>query len=85
LIIVRIRNHNSHAFHAITCLSFVRLEDRITLSTLVYIIAFIIILTHDLIIYVVMTTNEISQYTTVRSSGQIQPKLTNEGEERYIF
>jgi hypothetical protein len=31
-----------------------------------------------------MTINKIEQYTTVRSSGQIHKKSTNEREERYV-
>jgi hypothetical protein len=32
-----------------------------------------------------MAINEIGQYTTVRSSGQIQQKSTMEGEGRYAL
>jgi hypothetical protein len=44
LIIISVRNHNWSAFYMITFLSFVRSKDWITLSTLVHIIAFTIIL-----------------------------------------
>jgi hypothetical protein len=71
--------------HTITCLSFVRSEGWITLSTLVHIITFSTTLTHGLVIGIVMTVNEIDQYTMVRSSGQIQQKSTKEVVGRYTF
>jgi hypothetical protein len=74
-----------NCIHTITCLSFVRSEGWITLSTLVYIIAFSTTLTHGLVIDVVMTVNEIDQYTMVRSSSQIQQKSTKKVVGRYTF
>jgi hypothetical protein len=38
-----------------------------------------------MIIDVIMTINEIDQYTTVRSVDQIQQKITNKGKEIYTF
>jgi hypothetical protein len=60
-------------------------EGWITLSMLVHIISSSTILTHDLVIDVVMTINEIDQCTTVRSLGQIQQKSTMKGKGRYAF
>jgi hypothetical protein len=66
-------------------LAFVHSEGWITLSTLVHIIPSSTTLTHDLVIGVVMTINEIGQFTMVQSLDQIQQKSTKEGEGRYAF
>jgi hypothetical protein len=69
----------------ITCLRFVHIKGWITFNMLVHTITFKIISTHGLIIGVVTAINEIDQCTTVRSSDQIQQKLTEAGEGRYVF